>query len=94
MTVLADVVAEVTVARIFIYASLFLLISFIVDTFTQPRYPTQIPVLGHGSQKWFSSIRNSIAYFTQHQNWIGEGYEKVLTSSISIHYLTRTYLPR
>ncbi|KAM0321757.1 hypothetical protein ACHAPQ_009277 [Fusarium lateritium] len=76
MTVLADIVAEVTLTRIFLYGSLFLLVSFLVDSLTQPRYPTQIPVLGHDSQKWFSGIRNSIAYFTQHQSWIGEGYEK------------------
>lgn len=84
MTVLADVVAQVTLTRIFLYGSLFLLISFIVDTLTQPRYPSQIPVVGHDSQKWFSSIRNSIAYFTQHQNWIGEGYEKVALLSLLV----------
>ncbi|KAF5670230.1 hypothetical protein FHETE_4602 [Fusarium heterosporum] len=76
MTVLTDVIAEVTLTRIFVYSSLFLIVSFIVDTLSQPRYPSEIPVLGHDPKKWFSTIRNSIAYFTQHQKWIGEGYEK------------------
>ncbi|KAJ4270525.1 hypothetical protein NW762_002212 [Fusarium torreyae] len=76
MTVLTDLIAEITFTRLFLYGSLFLIVSFILDSATQPRYPSQIPVLGHDPRKWFSKIRNSIAYFTQHQAWIGEGYEK------------------
>ncbi|KAF5628266.1 cytochrome P450 monooxygenase [Fusarium tjaetaba] len=76
MTVLGDILTEVTFTRVLLFGSLFLLVSFIVDLLTQPRYPSEIPVLGHSSEKWFSRIRNSLAYFTQHQAWIGEGYEK------------------
>jgi len=77
MTLLADILAQVTLARVFVFSFLFLVISFIVDLACQPRYPDSIPVLGHDSKKWFSTIRNSFAYFTQHQAWTGEGYEKV-----------------
>lgn len=77
MTFLGDILVQVTFARVVLYSILFLLVSFIVDLLTQPQYPSDIPVLGHDSKKWFSRIRNSFAYFTQHQAWIGEGYEKV-----------------
>lgn len=77
MTLLADVLAQVTFLRVLFYGFLFLVVSFIFDFATQPRYPSDIPVLGHDSKKWFSRLRNSFAYFTQHQAWIGEGYEKV-----------------
>jgi hypothetical protein len=88
MTVLGDILTEVTFTRVFLFGFLFLLVSFIVDLLTQPRYPSEIPVLGHSSEKWFSSIRNSLAYFTQHQAWIGEGYEKVtpLTHYPTTHF--------
>ena len=77
MTLLADILAQVTLLRVFVFSFLFLVISFIFDLLSQPRYPGSIPVLGHDSRKWFSTIRNSFAYFTQHQAWTGEGYEKV-----------------
>lgn len=80
MTVLGDILVQITFARVVLYSILFLLVSFIVDLLTQPQYPSDIPVLGHDSKKWFSRIRNSFAYFTQHQAWIGEGYEKVFLS--------------
>ncbi|KAM5341603.1 hypothetical protein ACJ41O_014634 [Fusarium nematophilum] len=76
MTALSDIVDSLTFTRLFLYGALFLVISFILDSAGQPRYPPQIPVLGHGSRGWFTKIRNSFAYFTQHQSWIGEGYEK------------------
>ncbi|KAF4451745.1 hypothetical protein F53441_5307, partial [Fusarium austroafricanum] len=76
MTVLADILTEVTFTRTVLFGSLFLLISWIADSLTQPCYPSEIPVLGHDSKKWFSKIRNSLAYFTRHQAWIDEGYEK------------------
>ena len=77
MTLLADILAQVTLLRVFVFSILFLVVSFIVDLLNQPRYPDSIPILGHDSKKWFSTIRNSFAYFTQHQAWTGEGYEKV-----------------
>ncbi|KAF5025787.1 hypothetical protein F66182_2120 [Fusarium sp. NRRL 66182] len=76
MTFLIDLVNEITFTRIFIYGSLFFFAAFVLDSITQPRYPAEIPVLGLDSRKWFANFRNSIAYFTQHQAWIGEGYEK------------------
>lgn len=93
MTVLGDILTEVTFTRVFLFGSLFLLVSFIVDLLTQPRYPSEIPVLGHSSEKWFSRIRNSLAYFTQHQAWIGEGYEKVTprTHATTTHFLRFLY---
>ncbi|CAG2016464.1 unnamed protein product [Fusarium graminearum] len=82
MTVLGDILVQITFARVVLYSILFLLVSFIVDLLTQPQYPSDIPVLGHDSKKWFSRIRNSFAYFTQHQAWIGEGYEKYGKNSL------------
>lgn len=82
MTLLADILAQVTLARVLVFSCLFLVISFIFDLLSQPRYPDSIPVLGHDSKKWFSTIRNSFAYFTQHQAWTGEGYKKVSLTAL------------
>ena len=82
MTLLAEILAQLTLARVFVLSILFLVISFIFDLLSQPRYPDSIPVLGHDSKKWFSTIRNSFAYFTQHQAWTGEGYEKVSLTAL------------
>lgn len=96
MTVLGDQLTEVTFTRVLLFGSLFLLVSFIVDLLTQPRYPSEIPVLGHSSEKWFSRIRNSLAYFTQHQAWIGEGYEKVNppTHATTTHFSKRNSMAK
>lgn len=66
---------EIDISRLFLYAVVFLVVSFIIDALSQPKYPTEIPVLG--SKGWFSKIRNSFAYFTKHQSWIDQGYQKV-----------------
>ncbi|KAF4459245.1 cytochrome P450 [Fusarium albosuccineum] len=76
MAALGELLESVTFVRLFLYGALFLVVSFILDSVGQPRYPSKIPVLGHGSRSWFAKIKNSVAYFTQHQTWIGEGYEK------------------
>ncbi|EEU38326.1 uncharacterized protein NECHADRAFT_34466 [Fusarium vanettenii 77-13-4] len=65
---------EIDISRLFLYAVVFLVVSFIIDALCQPKYPTEIPVLG--SKGWFSKIRNSFAYFTKHQSWIDQGYQK------------------
>ncbi|KAF4974404.1 hypothetical protein FZEAL_8678 [Fusarium zealandicum] len=72
MAALADLYDSLTFARLSIYGLLFLVISFIVDSAGQPRYPSQIPVLGHDARGWFANIRNSIAYFSQHQRGDGD----------------------
>lgn len=33
--------------------------------------------MGNGGGGWLAKVRNGIAYFTQHRNWIQEGYKKV-----------------
>ncbi|KAF5012048.1 hypothetical protein FDECE_1869 [Fusarium decemcellulare] len=76
MAALGELLESVTFVRLFLYGALFLVVSFILDSVGQPRYPSKIPVLGHGSRGWLAKIKNSVAYFTQHQTWIGEGYEK------------------
>lgn len=65
-----------TWGRLFAYGTLFLVVSFVYDFASQPRYPSEIPMLGHG-RGWWAKVRNSVDYFTKHQSWISEGYTKV-----------------
>ena len=62
-------------SRLLLYGVVFLVVSFIVDALSQPKYPPEIPILGF--KGWFSKVRNSFAYFTKHQSWIDQGYQKV-----------------
>ncbi|KAF7551669.1 hypothetical protein G7046_g7655 [Stylonectria norvegica] len=72
---LAELLEALTWGRIFGYGALFLLGSFIVDLASQPRYPKDIPMLGHG-RGWWAKVKNSVAYFSKHQTWIKEGYQR------------------
>ncbi|CAM1505774.1 Fc.00g114110.m01.CDS01 [Cosmosporella sp. VM-42] len=72
---LGELWESLTWARFFGYGALFLVASFVLDFASQPRYPKQIPMLGHG-RGWWAKVKNSIAYFTKHQSWIKEGYVK------------------
>ncbi|KAH8797944.1 cytochrome P450 [Xylogone sp. PMI_703] len=70
-----ELLEALTWGRVFIYSILFLVVAFTLDFASQPRYPSQIPVLGYG-KGWIAKFRNTFAYFTQHQSWIEESYEK------------------
>lgn len=73
---LGELLESLTWTRVFLYGALFLIISFIVDFTSQPKYPKEIAMLGHG-RGWWAKVRNSIDYFTKHHDWITEGYVKV-----------------
>lgn len=81
---MALLLESLTWSRLFIYSILFFFVSFAIDFIGQPRYPKQIPVLGYG-RGWIAKFRNTLAYFTQHQSWIEEAYEKV-RSDFSLRY--------
>ena len=72
-----DLLEGLTWGRIFVYGALFLVVSFILDFTSQPKYPREIAMLGHG-RGWWAKVRNSIDYFTKHHDWVKEGYVKVI----------------
>lgn len=76
LSVVGVVLDSLTWTRVLGYGFLFLVASFIFDTASHPRYPKEIPWMGNGGGGWLAKVRNGIAYFTQHRNWIQEGYKK------------------
>jgi hypothetical protein len=71
-----ELLGSVTSSQIWSLGALFLILSFIADFASHPRYPSEIPVMGKGGGR-LNSLIDSFRYITNYHHWVRDGYAKV-----------------
>lgn len=64
-----------TYTNILTTALVYLTVSIAYSFWRAPRYPTNLPWVGHG-KGWWASLSNTFGAFTNSKRWLDEGYNK------------------
>lgn len=70
------VLKHVTLYRLIFLLVAFLIIAFIIDLASKPRYPKSLPRVGYGDNA-IATLRNWIGYVIHFGQWCDEGYFQV-----------------
>ena len=82
MAVIEDsyVAQRLTVSNIFFAFLVYLALSIIINFIRAPRFPTNVPWVGHG-KGWLDAFRNTLDGIPNSKKWMQEGYEKYSKSN-------------
>jgi hypothetical protein len=70
---------RLTPSNIFSAVLIYLAVSIVVSFIRAPKYPTNVPWVGHG-KGWLSAFRNVFDGLASSKHWVQEGYEKYTKS--------------